>query len=58
MELQLKQLKYKMISKLIEIPITKIYFNKLRLHYWVYEWAYDGGIIRNDGPTMIYLIFK
>ena len=23
-----------------------------------YEWTDDGGIIRNDGPTIIYLIFK
>ena len=23
-----------------------------------YEWADDGGLIRNDLPTMLYLLFK
>ena len=28
------------------------------LHYREYEWAEAGGVMSNDGPTMLYLIFK
>ena len=47
-----------MIAKVIEGSITKISFKKLRLHRREYEWADTGGIIRNYGPTMIYLLLK
>ena len=47
-----------MIAKAIDGSIKNISLNKLRLHQREYEWADTGGIIRNDGPTMIYLIFK
>ena len=36
--------------------MTKKYLKKVRLHRGVYEWTDAGGIIKNDGPTMIYLI--
>ena len=47
-----------MISKAIEGSITKIYLKKIILHRREYEWANSGGVIRNDGPTMLYLLFK
>ena len=47
-----------MIAKAIYVSIKNISLNKLRLHQREYEWADTGGLIRNDGPTMIYLIFK
>ena len=47
-----------MIFKAIKGSIKNTYIRKLRLHCTKYEWRYDGGIIRNDGTTMIYLIFK
>ena len=47
-----------MISKAIEGSITNNSLKKLRLSWKEYEWSYDGGLIRNDGPTMIYLLFK
>ena len=47
-----------MIAKANEGSITKTSLNKFRLHQGEYEWYYDGGIIRNDGPTMLYFLFK
>ena len=44
--------------KEIEGPIKKTYITKLRINLGEYAWADDGGIIRNDGPTMLYLLFK
>ena len=46
-----------MISKAIGVLIKKN-INQLRLHCGVYECTDAGGIIRNNGPTMLYLIFK
>ena len=42
-----------MIAKSIEGSITNIYIKKLKFHIGKYEWADVGGIIGNDGPTMI-----
>ena len=47
-----------MIAEAIEGPITKTSINKLSLHRVEYEWAEDGGLIMNDGPPIIYLLFK
>ena len=47
-----------MIFKAIKGSIKNTYIRKLRLHCTKYEWRYDEWIIRNDGTTMIYLIFK
>ena len=47
-----------MISKAIEIPITNTAIKKLKLHRGGYEWSEAGGITRNDGPTIFYLLFK
>ena len=47
-----------MISKAIESSITKTSLNKLRLHQREYKWAETGGLTRNDGPTMLYLLLK
>ena len=42
-----------MISKEIEGSITKTLIKKLRFHHGGYEWADDGGIIRNNEPTIL-----
>ena len=47
-----------MISKEIEGSIKNTPLKKLRLHRREYEWSDAGGTIRNDGPTMSYLLFK
>ena len=47
-----------MIAKAIEVSITKKSVKKLRLHRGLYEWTYYGGLISNDGPTMLYLTLK
>ena len=47
-----------MIAKSIKGSIKNTYISKLRLHHREYEWTYDGGLIRNDGTTMLYLILK
>ena len=45
-------------AKVIEGSITKTSLKKLRLHRGEYKWTDAGGLIRNNGPNMIYLIFK
>ena len=47
-----------MIAKEIEGSITKTYQKKLRLHHREHSWIDNGGLIRNDVPTMLYLILK
>ena len=47
-----------MIAKAIEVSITKTYTKKFRLHCREYKLTYDGGIISNYGPTVLYLILK
>ena len=47
-----------MIAKEIGGSITKTFFKKLMIHLGEYEWDDFGGLIRNDGPTMINLLFK
>ena len=47
-----------MIAKSIEGSITKIYLKTLGIFVGDYEWADNGGLIRNDGPTMLYLPLK
>ena len=47
-----------MITKAIEGSITKTYIRKLRISCREYECKDYGGIIGNDGPTILYLIFK
>ena len=47
-----------MIAKAVKGWIKKTYNRKLILHRRKYEWAYDGGIIRNDETTMLYFTFK
>ena len=47
-----------MIAKEFEGSIKKIPLKKIRLHRWEYEWADTGGIINNDGPTMIWLLLE
>ena len=42
-----------MIAKAIEGSITNTYIKKLKFHIGSYECADAGGIIGNDGPTMI-----
>ena len=44
-----------MIAKAIQGSITKTYPKKLRIHRGEYELEDSGGIIKNDGPTMIHL---
>ena len=46
------------IAKEVKGSIKNTYLSKLRIHCREYEWTYYGGIIRNDGTTMLYLIFK
>ena len=47
-----------MIAKAIEGPLFKTSIKKLSLCPGLYYWTDAGGIIRIDGPTMVYLIFK
>ena len=47
-----------MIAKAIEGSMTNTSLKKLRLHRGEYEYPDAGIIIRNDRPTMLYLIFK
>ena len=47
-----------MISKTTGGSIEEKYLKKLTLHRGEYEWSDFGVIIRNDGPTMIYQIFR
>ena len=47
-----------MTAKRIEGSITKTSIKKLRIHQGEYEWANARGLMINDGPTMIYLLFK
>ena len=47
-----------MISKAIEVSISKTYLKKIRLHWGEYECYGAEGITQNDEPTMIYLLFK
>ena len=42
----------------IEGSITKTDINKLRLHWGEYDWDDSGGLISNNGPNMIYILFK
>ena len=42
-----------MIAKAIEGSIINTYIKKLRLHWGEYESADDGGLIRNDVPTLL-----
>ena len=46
------------IAKEIEGPITDKSLKKIRINYGVYEWIDSGLLISNDGPTMLYLVFK
>ena len=47
-----------MIAKEIQGSITKTPLMKLGLYLGDYECSDDEGIIRKDGPTMIYLLLK
>ena len=47
-----------MIAKAVEELITNTYIKKLRLHHEEYTWIDDGVLVRNDGHTMLCLIFK
>ena len=47
-----------MTAKAIYVSITKKSLKKIRLHQGEYEWADTGGLIRNDGTTMIYLLYS
>ena len=47
-----------MLSKEIDGSIIKTSLNKLRLHCGEYECAEAGGILSNDGHTMLHIIFK
>ena len=47
-----------MIAKAIEGHITKQSMKKLRLENRFYEWKGADGTVRNDGPTMLYLLLK
>ena len=47
-----------MIAEAIEGSITNTYLKKTRLHWGENKWADDGCLISNNGPTMIYLLFK
>ena len=46
------------IAKAVEELVTKINIKKLMLHHGEYEWTGYGGLVRNDGHTMICLILK
>ena len=45
-------------DKEIEGSIAKTYLKKFRLHRVEYEWDDTGGLIKNYGPTILYLLFK
>ena len=47
-----------MISKEIDGSNTNNSLKKIRLHRGKYEWADAGVLIRNYGPTMLYLLLK
>ena len=47
-----------MIAKAIKVSIKNTYIKKLRLHRKKYGCTYDEKLIRNDGTTLFYLIFK
>ena len=47
-----------MIYNVIEGSIKNNSLNKLSLSRVCYERADNGGLMRNYGPTMIYLLFK
>ena len=47
-----------MISKAIDVSITNISLKKLRLYQGWYKWYDTQGLISNDGPTIIYPLFK
>ena len=47
-----------MITKAPDVPITKTSPNKIRLQQGEYEWGDTRGLIRKDGPNIIYLLFK
>ena len=47
-----------MITKAINGSIINTYIKKIKVHWGEYELSDNGGIIRNNGPTMIYLLFK
>ena len=47
-----------MIVKAIKGSTKKTSLKILRLHCMEYEWIDTGGLIINDGPTMLYLISK
>ena len=47
-----------MISKTIGGSIINTSLQKIRLHRGEYKRTDAGGLIRNDWPTIIYLIFK
>ena len=47
-----------MIAKAIGGSITNTSLKKLSLHWREHEWSDTGGLIRNYGPTMIYILFK
>ena len=47
-----------MIAKKIEVSIINTSLKKPRIHWREYEWEYSEGIIRNNIPTMLYLLLK
>ena len=47
-----------MIDSEIKGSITKTSLKKLRLHHGEYSRTDAGGIIRNGGPTMLYLVLN
>ena len=47
-----------MIAKEIKVSITNTYLKNIRLHRGKHEWADTGGLISNDGHTMLYVLFK
>ena len=46
------------IAKAILGSITKTSLQRLGLHQKKYEWGDSRGIIRSDGPTMLYILLK
>ena len=47
-----------MIAKAIKGSITKTSLDKLIIRQGGYEWTDDEGLISNDGPNILYLLFK
>ena len=47
-----------MIDKEYEGSINNNSLKKIRLNWREYGWDDSGDLIRNDGPTMLYLLFK